>query len=163
MFTLHNSSSLLVAKIMELALNNSSLSVISLNKGPKGLKLQGHRKKTFKISSALPETVVSVTIATAVVGAAATVLVKRTQQSGESQTPLKICEDCGGSGICPECKGEGFVLQKLSEESAERARMMSKDAATRYTSGLPRKWSYCTKCTSARSCRTCSGSGKLSL
>ncbi|KNA14895.1 hypothetical protein SOVF_102900 isoform B [Spinacia oleracea] len=105
----------------------------------------------------------SVTLATAVVGAAATILVKRTKESEKSQTPVKMCEDCGGSGICSECKGEGFVLQKLSEERAARARMISKDAATRYTSGLPRKWSYCTRCSSARNCRTCNGSGNLSL
>lgn len=51
------------------------------------------------------------------------------------QIPLKVCEDCGGSGICSECKGEGFVLKKLSEDSAERARMAAKNAATRYTAG----------------------------
>ena len=49
--------------------------------GPKGLKLHGLRRNTLRISSALPETVLSITIATAVVGTAATVLVKRTQQS----------------------------------------------------------------------------------
>lgn len=46
---------------------------------------------------------------------------------------MKTCEECGGSGICPECKGEGFVLKKLSDESAERARLTAKNAATRYT------------------------------
>lgn len=51
------------------------------------------------------------------------------------QIPQKTCEDCGGSGICPECKGEGFVLKKLSEESAEKARLTAKNAATRYTAG----------------------------
>ncbi|XP_021732334.1 uncharacterized protein LOC110699157 [Chenopodium quinoa] len=148
---------------MEVAFHNHSISVFPPIRGSNCLKLQDHRRKFFRISSALPETVVSVTIATAVVGAAATILVKRTQQSEKSQTPVKICEDCSGSGICSECNGEGFVLQKLSEERAARARMISKDAATRYTSGLPRKWSYCTKCSAARSCRTCDGSGKLSL
>lgn len=102
---------------------------------------------------------------------------------------MKDCEACGGSGICPECKGEGFILKKLSDESAERARLASKNAATRYTAGyihsfeflssfllhslsaslflnrvrLPKKWSYCTKCSSARSCSTCSGRGKIVL
>ncbi|GLT55049.1 hypothetical protein SLA2020_282020 [Shorea laevis] len=78
------------------------------------------------------------------------------------QLRLKECGDCGGSGICSECNGEGFVLKKLSEESAEKARMAAKTMATRYTAGLPKKWSYCTKCSSARSCSTCGGSGKLS-
>lgn len=56
----------------------------------------------------------------------------------KSQVPLKTCEDCGGSGICSECKGEGFVLKRLSEESAERARLTAKNMATRYTAGYMR-------------------------
>ena len=53
----------------------------------------------------------------------------------EMQVSFKTCEDCSGSGICPECKGEGFVLKKLSDKSAERARLSAKNAATRYTAG----------------------------
>ncbi|CAA0822146.1 Unknown protein, partial [Striga hermonthica] len=78
------------------------------------------------------------------------------------QAPTKTCEDCGGSGVCSKCNGEGFVLRRLSDEGAEKARLMAKNMATRYTAGLPKKWSYCTKCSSARSCVTCGGSGKLS-
>ena len=48
---------------------------------------------------------------------------------------LKACEDCGGSGICSACKGEGYVLKKRSEESAEKARKLSKNMATRFTDG----------------------------
>jgi DnaJ-class molecular chaperone len=51
------------------------------------------------------------------------------------QIPSKVCEDCSGSGICSECKGEGFVLKKLSDESAEKARLTAKNMATRYTAG----------------------------
>lgn len=51
------------------------------------------------------------------------------------QLRLEVCGDCSGSGICPECNGEGFVLKKLSEESAEKARMAAKTMATRYTAG----------------------------
>lgn len=51
------------------------------------------------------------------------------------QVPLKTCEECGGSGICSECKGEGFVLKRMTEESAEKARLASKNMATRYTAG----------------------------
>ncbi|KAJ6825000.1 uncharacterized protein M6B38_378045 [Iris pallida] len=55
---------------------------------------------------------------------------------------MRECEDCAGSGICAECKGEGFVLKKLSEEeSADRARLLAKNMATRYTAALPKKWS----------------------
>ncbi|XP_074284966.1 uncharacterized protein LOC141610665 isoform X2 [Silene latifolia] len=117
----------------------------------------------LRTSAILPETVASVAVAAVAVGAAATLLVKRTKDSEKSEIPVKECEACGGTGICSECKGEGFVLQKLSQERADRARMSSNNAATRFTSGLPRKWSYCTKCSSARSCNTCGGSGKLAL
>ncbi|KAM1149133.1 hypothetical protein ACFX13_030418 [Malus domestica] len=121
------------------------------------------RRQSSLVSSALPETVASIAIAATVVGTAAAVLAKRTKAAEEAEVPMKICEACRGSGICPECKGEGFVLKKLSDESAERARMASKNMATRYTAGLPKKWSYCTKCSSARSCLACSGRGKIAL
>ncbi|KAJ4725052.1 Cell division cycle protein 48-like protein [Melia azedarach] len=130
-----------------------SLNIKSLEQG----------RKLPTVSSALPETAASVAIAATVVGAAATLLVRRTKSSEETEIPLKTCEDCGGSGICSECNGEGFVLKKLSEKSAERARLTAKNMATRYTAGLPKKWSYCTKCSSARSCSTCGGRGKISL
>ncbi|CAA2973367.1 PREDICTED: uncharacterized protein LOC105959113 [Olea europaea subsp. europaea] len=119
--------------------------------------------ETFRISSALPETVASVAVAATVVGAAATILRRRTKSSEVTETPTKTCEDCGGSGICSECNGEGFVLKRLSEDNAEKARLMAKNMATRYTAGLPKKWSYCTKCSSARSCSFCGGSGKISF
>ncbi|KAA8544109.1 hypothetical protein F0562_022120 [Nyssa sinensis] len=119
------------------------------------------REKISTISSALVETAASVAVAATVVGAAATLLARRNKASKATEVPLKVCEDCGGSGICSECKGEGFVLKKLSEQSAEKARLNAKNMATRYTAGLPKKWSYCTKCSSARSCSTCGGSGKL--
>ncbi|RVW17516.1 hypothetical protein CK203_083473 [Vitis vinifera] len=128
------------------------------------VKLQAQRRKICRVSYALPETAASVAIAATVVGAAATLLVRRSRPSEatEETDSFKICEDCGGSGICSECNGEGFVLKKLSEASAEKARLTAKNMATRYTAGLPKKWSYCTKCSSARSCSTCGGSGKLS-
>ncbi|KAK7262272.1 hypothetical protein RJT34_29838 [Clitoria ternatea] len=126
------------------------------------VKLQLQRRRVSTVSSALPETAASVAVAATLVGAAATLFVRRSKNSESvTQIQFKVCEDCGGSGICSECKGEGFVNRKRSEENAEKARVLAKNMATRYTSGLPRKWSYCTKCSSARSCSTCGGSGKL--
>nr|GEW53255.1 heat shock protein DnaJ, cysteine-rich domain-containing protein [Tanacetum cinerariifolium] len=49
--------------------------------------------------------------------------------------PTRTCDDCGGSGLCPQCKGEGFVLKRLSDGSAEKARLNAKNMATRYTAG----------------------------
>ncbi|XP_004294004.1 PREDICTED: uncharacterized protein LOC101314352 [Fragaria vesca subsp. vesca] len=127
------------------------------------IKPHKQRRRVSFVSSALPETVASVAIAATVVGAAATILVRRNKAAEAAEVPMKDCESCGGSGICPECKGEGFVLKRLSDESAERARLASKNAATRYTAGLPKKWSYCSKCSSARSCSSCGGRGKIVL
>ncbi|XP_020112904.1 uncharacterized protein LOC109727270 isoform X2 [Ananas comosus] len=113
------------------------------------------------LSSALPETAASVLIASVAVGTAATLLARNIKASQTATSSLKVCEDCGGSGICAECNGEGFILKKISDESAEKARMAAKSMATRYTAGLPKKWTYCSKCSSARSCSTCGGSGRI--
>ncbi|OVA06981.1 hypothetical protein BVC80_1731g60 [Macleaya cordata] len=126
-----------------------------------GLHSLEQKRRKSVVSSALPETAVSVVFAATVVGAAATYLVRTTKASETTSSSLKTCEDCGGSGICAECNGEGFVVKRLSDESAERARLSAKNMATRYTAGLPKKWSYCTKCSSARSCSTCGGRGLL--
>ncbi|XP_030451808.1 uncharacterized protein LOC115673689 isoform X2 [Syzygium oleosum] len=130
---------------------------------PAGVKVRDIRQRKRPVSSALPETAISIAVAATAVGAAATLLVKRTKASEETEIPMKTCEDCGGSGICSECKGEGFVLKRLSEASAEKARLTAKNMATRYTAALPKKWSYCTRCSSSRSCIACGGRGKLSL
>ncbi|KAM3740531.1 hypothetical protein ACB098_08G105400 [Castanea mollissima] len=140
-----------------------SVRTVSIPSFSKSGKSQGQGRQIFNVSCALPETAASVAIAATVVGAAATILVRQnTKASQAAQIPTKVCEDCGGSGICSECNGEGFVLKKLSEESAEKARLTAKNMATRYTAGLPKKWSYCTRCSSARNCSTCGGRGKLS-
>ncbi|KAE8037788.1 hypothetical protein FH972_010350 [Carpinus fangiana] len=139
-----------------------ALRIVSFPSFSKNGNSQELGRKTSLVSSALPETAASVAIAATIVGAAATLLVRRTKASEVTELRLKECGDCAGSGICSECNGEGFVLKKLSEESAEKARMASKTLATRYTAGLPKKWSYCSKCSSARSCSTCGGRGKLS-
>ncbi|XP_072969059.1 uncharacterized protein [Typha angustifolia] len=121
-------------------------------------------QKKCLVSSALPETAASVLVASIAVGAAVTVLARKTEASQKDirQSSLKVCEDCGGSGICAECNGEGFIPKKMSEENAEKARLAAKNMATRFTAGLPKKWSYCSKCSSARSCSICGGSGRIS-
>ncbi|CAH2065405.1 unnamed protein product [Thlaspi arvense] len=97
------------------------------------------KRSSSSTSTAIPalvETAVSVAIAATVVGTAATLLVRRsTKASEEAEVSMKECEVCGGSGICSECKGEGFVLKKLSDENAEKARLTAKNMATRYTAG----------------------------
>ncbi|KAL1205472.1 hypothetical protein V5N11_019119 [Cardamine amara subsp. amara] len=120
-------------------------------------------KKSSTVTPALAETAISIAVAATVVGTAATLLARRTKASEEAEASMKECEACFGSGICPECKGEGFVLKKLSDANAEKARLTAKNMATRYTAGLPKKWSYCTKCSSTRSCIKCGGSGKTSF
>ncbi|KAJ7947857.1 Cell division cycle protein 48-like protein [Quillaja saponaria] len=143
--------------MMKLSVQALSSATFSLN-----VKSQEQGRRLSTVSSAIPETAASLAVAATFVGAAATILVRRTKASEAAEIRFKECEECSGSGICSECKGEGFVLKKLSEASAERARLASKIAATRYTAGLPKKWSYCTKCSSSRSCITCDGRGKLS-
>ncbi|URE31393.1 hypothetical protein MUK42_07923 [Musa troglodytarum] len=121
----------------------------------------GGRKSCFVVS-ALPETAASVAFAAMAVGAAASLLARTTKASDTAKSTLKACDDCGGSGICTGCNGEGFIVKKMSEESAERARLAAKNMATRYTAGLPKKWSYCSRCLSSRSCATCGGTGRIS-
>ncbi|AEE77983.1 hypothetical protein ISN44_As03g036380 [Arabidopsis suecica] len=93
-------------------------------------------KRSSTVVPALAETAVSIAIAATVVGTAATILVRRNNKaSEEAEASMKECEACLGSGICPECKGEGFVLKKLSDANAEKARLAAKNMATRYTAG----------------------------
>jgi hypothetical protein len=77
------------------------------------------------------------------VGVAATVLLRspsRREQEEEvvvaEQALDPECPDCGGTGLCGLCKGEGFVFKQLPEEAAAKARKAAKNMATRYTSGF---------------------------
>ncbi|CAN1837417.1 Cell division cycle protein 48 homolog [Linum perenne] len=98
--------------------------------------LNQSRRKPIVVPHGLVETAASIAIAATVVGGAATLLVNRTKATeANDQIQLKTCEECGGSGICSECKGEGFVLKRLSDESADKARKSAKNMATRYTAG----------------------------
>ncbi|PKU74155.1 uncharacterized protein LOC110096336 [Dendrobium catenatum] len=120
-----------------------------------------HGRKNHLASAALPENSPSIILAAMAVGAAATLLARRTTSPISNDITTKPCEECAGSGVCSACNGEGFILKKLSTESADRARMASKNMATRYTAGLPKKWSYCNKCSSSRYCRACDGTGSV--
>ncbi|OQU84235.1 hypothetical protein SORBI_3004G017200 [Sorghum bicolor] len=83
------------------------------------------------------------------------------RQDEQEEVEGEECPDCGGTGLCGRCKGEGFVFKQLSDETATKARKAAKNMATRYTAGLPTKWTYCNKCSSTRSCTTCGGSGRI--
>ncbi|WVZ03604.1 hypothetical protein V8G54_024410 [Vigna mungo] len=119
-----------------------------------GKAFQLQRRRISTVSSALAETAASMAVAVTFVGAAATLIVKRSKTSEPAQNWAKIekegkkmiklcaefhtiqskaCEDCGGSGICSECNGEGFVLRKRSGESSDQARVQAKNMATRFT------------------------------
>ncbi|CAM0949718.1 unnamed protein product [Alopecurus aequalis] len=118
------------------------------------------------LPGALPDTAVLVA-GVAAVGVAATVLLRgdqkqqaapREQEQGP-QVKEEACAACGGTGLCPRCKGEGFVFKEVAEETATKARRAAKNMATRYTAGLPTKWTYCNRCSSTRSCTACDGTG----
>ncbi|XP_020177354.1 uncharacterized protein [Aegilops tauschii subsp. strangulata] len=118
---------------------------------------------------ALPETAL-VAAGVAAAGVAAAVLLRGDRKTerpapgeqGEKQAAaVEECPACGGSGLCPRCKGEGFVFKEVGEEAAGRARRAAKNMATRYTAGLPTKWTYCNRCSSTRSCTACDGSGAV--
>lgn len=84
---------------------------------------------------------------------------KEEAEEEATQIAEEACSACGGSGLCPRCKGEGFVFKEVAEETASRARKAAKNMATRYTAGLPTKWTYCNRCSSTRSCTKCQGTG----
>ncbi|KAM3317596.1 hypothetical protein ACQJBY_035354 [Aegilops geniculata] len=117
---------------------------------------------------ALPETAL-VAAGVAAAGVAAAVLLRGDRKAeqpapgeqGEKKEAVEECPACAGSGLCPRCKGEGFVFKEVGEEAAGRARRAAKNMATRYTAGLPTKWTYCNRCSSTRSCTACDGSGAV--
>lgn len=126
------------------------------------------KKKRRRPPSALPEPQAAVALLAAA-GTVGALLLRRSPQQKQQQPQQQddekkedreeSCPDCGGTGLCGVCKGEGFVFKQLSEETASKARKAAKNMATRYTAGLPSKWTYCNKCSSTRSCATCRGSG----
>lgn len=96
---------------------------------------------------ALPEPQAAASVLVAgIVGVSATLLLRRSsssqeqqQQQGGEEAPAEEngeeCWDCGGTGLCGRCKGEGFVFKQLSEDTATKARKAAKNMATRYTAG----------------------------
>ncbi|XP_031503096.1 uncharacterized protein LOC116266135 [Nymphaea colorata] len=109
----------------------------------------------------VPETATAILVTVLAVGTGAAFVLGNRKASEFTESPSKPCEACGGSGLCAECNGEGYVLKRLGEATAEQARLNAKNMATRYTAGLPKKWSYCSKCSSARYCRVCDGRGQV--
>jgi hypothetical protein len=86
---------------------------------------------------ALPETAAASVLVAGIVGVSATLLLRRSSsQEGEApEAGGEECWDCGGTGLCGLCKGEGFVFKQLSEDTATKARKAAKNMATRYTAG----------------------------
>lgn len=123
----------------------------------------GRRARSF-VANALPVEAISATAAIVIVTGSVGALIWLNQDNGKDLVAEKQnCEACNGSGMCPSCNGEGFQLKGLSPEAASRARANARDAATRYTAGLAKKWSYCTNCSGSRNCPECSGSGILNI
>ncbi|KAI5061040.1 hypothetical protein GOP47_0023545 [Adiantum capillus-veneris] len=116
------------------------------------------RQTHTSIVNALPPEAVSVAAAIVIVGASAVALLWMNQdklQAMSSET--EKCGSCDGSGLCSACNGEGFQLKDLSAEAAGKARANARNAATRYTAGLAKKWSYCPNCSGSRKCPACDG------
>ncbi|KAG6546498.1 hypothetical protein Mapa_012047 [Marchantia paleacea] len=110
------------------------------------------------VAGAIPSGVTAVaTLLT--IGGSLYALLQLNKDKIEAWQSKKECQTCSGSGLCPTCDGEGFNLRNLSAEAAAKARANAKDAATRYTAGLAKKWNYCTNCQGARGCPDCQGRG----
>ncbi|CAM6129816.1 unnamed protein product [Calypogeia fissa] len=120
---------------------------------------KGRMKQQPKTVTAALPTEVSAAAAAIAVGGALFALTKLNKSTEEVLPAKTECEACGGSGLCPACNGEGFVNKNLSAEAAAKARATAKDAATRYTAGLAKKWNYCTTCSGGRGCLSCEGRG----
>lgn len=113
------------------------------------------------VTKAVP-VVVSAAVTLVVVGAAVVSILRKEKLPVLPEISRVECEECKGSGICPECNGDGFLMKNLSKDAAAKARASAKDAATRYTAGLAKKWSYCATCSGGRGCPNCEGRGWLS-
>lgn len=126
---------------------------------PGSQSFKGRRKQQPRIVAGALPTEVSAAATALVVGSALFAL-RKLNKGTETVLPAKReCEACGGSGVCPTCNGEGFVNKNLTADAAAKARATAKDAATRYTAGLARKWNYCTTCEGGRGCQSCEGRG----
>lgn len=128
-----------------------------------GSSIKGRHTLSFAMNAVLPEAV-SAVITVVVVGASMVALTRLNKDKLTTAiTEKPKCEACNGSGVCPSCDGEGFLLKNLPDDAAATARANAKNAATRYTAGLAKKWSYCTNCSGSRGCTACQGRGWLDM
>ncbi|KAH9541805.1 hypothetical protein CY35_14G085300 [Sphagnum magellanicum] len=116
------------------------------------------RRQRMVVAAAFP-TALSAAVTLVVVGAAVATIFKNKEKLQSLEVAKEECGECNGSGLCPACNGEGFLLKNLTPEAAAKARSRALDAATRYTAGLAKKWSYCSTCSGTRSCPACRGQG----
>ncbi|KAL2621845.1 hypothetical protein R1flu_002050 [Riccia fluitans] len=121
---------------------------------------QKEDNRSSAVTGAIPTEVTAVATLLAVAGSLYALL-QMNKDKLETWQAKKNCETCSGSGVCPTCSGEGFTTKNLSEEAVAKARANARDAATRYTAGLARKWNYCQTCQGARLCPDCQGRGWL--
>lgn len=122
---------------------------------------QHGQQRSRVVTKAVP-VAVSAAVTLVVVGAAVVSILRKEKLPVLPEISRVECEECKGSGICPECNGDGFLMKNLSKDAAAKARASAKDAATRYTAGLAKKWSYCATCSGGRGCPNCEGRGWLS-
>jgi hypothetical protein len=86
------------------------------------------------VAAAFP-TALSAAVTLVVVGAAVATIFKNKEKLQSLEVAKEECGECNGSGLCPACNGEGFLLKNLTPEAAAKARSRALDAATRYTAG----------------------------
>ncbi|CAK9864695.1 unnamed protein product, partial [Sphagnum jensenii] len=92
------------------------------------------RRQRMVVAAAFP-TALSAAVTLVVVGAAVATIFKNKEKLQSLEVAKEECGECNGSGLCPACNGEGFLLKNLTPEAAAKARSRAVDAATRYTAG----------------------------
>ncbi|XP_002983999.2 uncharacterized protein LOC9644315 [Selaginella moellendorffii] len=118
--------------------------------------VEARPRKRHRVIVAALEDVASGIAVLGIVGAASFALARL--QKGAADQTREDCGACSGTGLCPQCSGQGFVMKELLPDVAAKAKK-SANAAKRNTAGLPNKWKYCVACSGSRTCLECQGRG----